>query len=624
MVQLALTSLLGFLALLQPTTAAPQRNVGASDTTTCVADGKLYYSGRSYKMFGGSYIVRCAKDSTGQTSSSQSVTHGGFSVCVESCERTKGCGGFSYVGSEEAGTCYFKSDVGGYTTASDDLVSCWKDPNGDGGEPEPVPSSRSSSHGPSSTGSSTHSSVFSSSTWAHTSHSSSGSVVSSSTTHASYTSAATPTSPAAGQCQQAIKTYGDVYRSGKGSAYQLECGEDHYGGDLTSVGSKTFLGCVDICNAKPECIGYAYTPETCFLKKFLTGTKISAGVDFAINIDRNSTAKPGPSTTASAPSSTSPTVKPAAKTGSCAYFAANDAKTYTDANNAKYTIQCGTDHNGGELGRANAKDFVGCMDACDKKDKCIAFAWTGGNGPGTCYLKGSITKSEPHADVDYAYKDAATYIPASSSTWGFPSSTESGGVHTVTVTSYTSSATPSITSVSSWESYTSSATPSSPSTKEHHHDYHDHPHDHPHHHPHHHHSHHNPHWIWTRFWPHHHPKSHHYHHHHTKSEDEHHHHTKSHHHHPHHTTHTESTATDYVSESSTLTNWVTSVSPSSTPSGIPTRTYTKQPIMPTSVGDKAYCDELRTQKPKKLRAEVLHGDWKFNHMWVQDPTRSKF
>jgi hypothetical protein len=488
MVQLAITGLVGLLALLQPTLAAPQRNIGASDATTCVANGKLYHSGRSYKMFGASYVVRCAKDSTGRMTHSQSVARGGFTVCAETCERTNGCAGFSYVGSDEGGTCYFKADVGGWTTASDDLVSCWKDANNNGGEPEPVPSHRVNIR----KGSPTSSLAVSGSA----SVSASASVPTS--VHVSSTTATVPAPSHVGHCQQAVAAQGEVYRDGKGYSYKLTCGEDHNGGDLHAVKSKSFLGCTELCDANPECIGYAYTPGVCFLKRHLTGTEINAGVDFAINVDRNSTASTPVSTSTSAP----------------------------------------------------------------------------------------------------------------------------GRMLTVTVTSYTSSAMPSTTSApGGFLTPTSSATPSSHRTKQH---------------GHHHfskfmsvfYSKHSKHFgSYNHTKSAHHHNHHHYHtvthnhtHNHTVSES---HHTKSHHHHSHHTTPTEAVATAYVSQTYTQTNYVTSVSSSSISSDVPTSTYTKQPIKPTPVGDKVYCNELRNQKPKKLRTEVLKGEHRFHGLWVEDPTRGK-
>lgn len=771
MKQLVTTSLLGLLALLQPTIAAPRHIVGSHhrEHETCISNGNLYRSGISYLMFGNSYFVHCGKDSTGQVIQTLTNPGGGFSDCSQTCETMDECGAFSFIGGIESGACYFKTGLGDLTNAFGDAVSCSLDPDGNGVHPEPVPppgpwsepgpepSAPSYSPGeggstslsapdsvpssyaplPSSDASipSSYDSVPSSVASVVSSYASENTgsplsppaVSSPSLSLPAYTSevpsptsAAVPTPSALDQCQKTVKNSGTIYRGGNGSPYELECGEDHYGGDLTAVGSVTFLGCIDACNANPECIGYSYLGGICYLKKYLNAVNNNPAVNFALNLDRNATAKPPPS---SSSTSAAPTATAAPAPGSCGYIAAKGDKTYTDSDNMQYTIQCNTDHNGGDIGNVGAKDFVGCMDICDKTDKCIAFSWVGGNGPGTCYLKGTVTDTEHDDSVDYAYKKTPTYIPASSSSaapsYGSEStsavvssspapsitsvspsspapsatsvspsthasiptaysdvSSDEGGVLTVTVTSYTGSA----------PSYTDSATPSTSSKKRIIHPQPD-----------------------TRFpwplWPH--P---------TKLPP-----TKPHDHHPH------PPAIPTSANGYTQTAWITSalptpaapdgpppgppdwepfipfgvppgvppngppppnppngpppnppngppsvpfgqppgipygVPPFDLPSGPPphppngpvykdpydfwdsdrlhkepappharraipdepTKTYTKEPLAPTSLGDSAYCDELRSHKPKKLRVEVLEGDYKFIGMWLQDPTRGQ-
>lgn len=701
MKQLATASLLGLLALMQPTIAAPH-NFKPHHANTCVSNGRLYHSGTSYLMSGKSYIIHCGRDSTSEAFKSLELPSGGFSACSESCGLAFDCGGFSFTGAAESGVCHLKNGLGDLTGAVGDCVTGLLDPDGNGIEPEPwtapepwlppqpepVPTIYPGSGGYGSTsltvsspvassyGSvpSSPASVASSYVSGNTGYPSSAPAVSSpSLSLPAYTSpvviptsAIAPIPSALDQCQQTVKDSGAIYRGGNGSPYELGCGEDHYGGDLTAVGSDTFLGCIDICNANLECIGYSYLGRNCYLKKYLNAGNTNPAVNFALNLDRNITAKPLPSSTSAA--ATSPMGTAAAAPGSCGYIAANGTNTYTNSDNAQYTIQCGTDHNGGDIGAVGAKDFVGCMDACDKKDKCIAFSWVGGNGPGTCYLKGTVTDIEHDVYVDYAYKKTPTDIPAPSSSsaasYGgestsagvigslappatsvslsssYPSvspvssyaSSDSDGVVTVTVTSYTGSATASSTS-------TNRIIHPQPSPK----------------------------FPWP-LWPN--P---------TKLPP-----TKAPHHHPPPVYNPlplpePALATSYTSQANIRTAWVTSASPTpfvpdvprpnspdgppSHPFGVPpldqpnglrpnpygvpripfygeppffppnvrrsvpdepTKTYTKKPLEPTSVGDSAYCDQLRSQKPKKLHVEVTHGDYKFNNMWVRDPTRGQY
>ena len=730
MKQLATTSLLGLLTLLQPTIAAPLMIAKPHYAKTCVSNGKLYLSGKSYLMSGNSYFIHCGRDSTNEAFESLELPFGGFSACSESCGLAFDCGGFSFIGAAESGVCHLKNSLGDLTGAFGDAVTGVLDPDGHGVEPEPwsgpepwfppqsepVPTSYPDSDGygstslpasapaassyasvPSSSASvaSSPASMASSYVSGNTGSPSSAPVVSSPslslpayTSPLASTNAAAPTPSALDQCQQTVKESGNIYRGGNGPPYELECGEDHYGGDLSAVGSETFLGCISICNANPECIGYAYLGGVCYLKKYLNAPNTNPAVNFALNLDRNSTAKPPPSSTSAA--ATSPTATPEPAPGSCGYIAANGTNTYTDSDNVQYTIQCSTDHNGGDIGAVSAKDFVGCMDACDKKDKCIAFSWVGGNGPGTCYLKGTVTDTEHDVYVDYAFKKTPTDIPASSAT-SAPSyggeSTGAGAISSIappatsvslssyapvpTASSYASSDSGGVLTVTV-TSYTGSASSSSSSKKR---IIHPQP---------------NTHFPWP-LWPN--P---------TKLPP-----TKAPHHHPP-SVHDPfplpepAPATTYNSQANTKTAWVTSALPTpvvpdgphdvpfdwppnippngpprrppngppsipfgqppfnpltgrpfgppdgppSNPYGVPripyygepqfppnvrrsvpdepTKTYTKKALEPTPVGDNAYCEQLRSHKTKKLHCEVTHGDFKFNDMWVQDPTRGQY
>lgn len=609
MVQLALTGLVGLLAALQPAIAASQRNPGSSDPATCIADNKLYRTGRTYRMNGGDYIVRCARDSTGNVLSSQIVMWGGFATCFNVCERTKNCAGFTYVGSRDSGTCYLKSSLGGYPASTDDLVTCEKSPDKEPGrDPEPLPSSSWTSVEPPRT---------TSSSWYSEASTTRSDLNTFSPTDVS-TTAPAPT-PSANECQQAVKQYGEVYRGGSGSAYQLSCGTDHYGGDLNDAGSSSFIGCVAVCDSKPDCIGYAYTPGNCWLKNYLTAKEVNSGVDFAINLERNATAKPRSSTTAS-PSSTAPTPK----AGSCGFV---DSKTLTSSANNRYTIECGADYNGGDIGGGPANTFIDCADICDKVDKCIGYAWAGangGNGPGTCYLKGTVTNRETNPNVDYAYKDVAIYLPSSSSSSSrshpptstsvvTPVSTSSTSSHvkpngterpppppkeTTSSTSTRSAYTPprpppkeTTSSTSALSTYTPSPPPPKETTSS------------------------------TSSAPVTNPVS-------TSCRTI----TFS-------TSGTTrvSTVTDYVSKSYTHIEWITSTTSNSavpsttskpaTTTSKPTTlstTPSSKPPTPTKPGNEDHCKRLRGQKPMKLRIQVIDGDRKFHNTWLKDPPVRKY
>jgi hypothetical protein len=200
------------------------------------------------------------------------------------------------------------------------------------------------------------------------------------------------------ECQQNVDDKGGIYISPNSlSEYELSCNTDHYGGDLDHVGSDTYLGCTGACDANPDCIGYAYTPGNCWLKRTFTGKENSNDVDFALNIQRNLTAKPY-----QAPP------KPLPITGSCGDYEKGSLPLRGKISQLEYKFKCGTDHPGGDIGAVSADTFDGCVGLCDTTLDCIGFAWVGGNGPGTCYLKGGITSGEVNSNVDFASKDSST------------------------------------------------------------------------------------------------------------------------------------------------------------------------------------------------------------------------
>jgi hypothetical protein len=212
--------------------------------------------------------------------------------------------------------------------------------------------------------------------------------------------------PAKTECQQNIDDHGEIYISPiSNSEYKLACNTDHYGGDLDHVGSQSFLGCSGVCDSNPDCIGYAYTPGNCWLKKTYTRKEVSTDVDFALNIKRNLTA---------APHMDPPKPKPA--TGSCGYYDDRDfplGSKDASAPPSEYQYKCGRDHPQGDIGVVGAKTFDSCVGFCDTTKDCIGFAWVGGNGPGTCYLKGRITPGEANSNVDFASKNPKPKVETS-------------------------------------------------------------------------------------------------------------------------------------------------------------------------------------------------------------------
>ncbi|KAJ9624958.1 hypothetical protein H2203_004909 [Taxawa tesnikishii (nom. ined.)] len=77
-------------------------------------------------------------------------------------------------------------------------------------------------------------------------------------------------------------------------------------------------------------------------------------------------------------------------------------KTHVDLLNKTYTLQCGTDHWGGDLTANVTTEFAGCFPICDMTPGCLGFAFVSGNSNGTCYLKKTITAASNDSKVDSA------------------------------------------------------------------------------------------------------------------------------------------------------------------------------------------------------------------------------
>ena len=236
----------------------------------------------------------------------------------------------------------------------------------------------------------------------------------------------------------------------------MECKTDRRGGDLLAAVSKSFQGCFDICEELEECIGFSYSggsgPGTCYLKKDLEDASENANIDTAYKTSE------GPSPSGSASGSTpSSTAAPGKR--SCRNLGQNFKG---------YTVECGTDHYGGDAKAVNAGSFEECFGICDAQSGCVGFAYTGGSGSGTCYTKSVITLGTKNSGVDFAYKPGtlpalkSSYVPAPSSTT--PSKTSSSPVvkpegSSSSVTKPTSSSTPKPSTTLKTTSSTTSLAP---------------------------------------------------------------------------------------------------------------------------------------------------------------------
>jgi hypothetical protein len=74
------------------------------------------------------------------------------------------------------------------------------------------------------------------------------------------------------------KDDGKTYTVKDGRSYIIECGVDHFGGDLTAVDSATFESCMDVCDSTTGCLDVSWVSGSCYMKNTLTTASQSQNV----------------------------------------------------------------------------------------------------------------------------------------------------------------------------------------------------------------------------------------------------------------------------------------------------------------------------------------------------------
>ncbi|KAF2152074.1 WSC-domain-containing protein [Myriangium duriaei CBS 260.36] len=63
---------------------------------------------------------------------------------------------------------------------------------------------------------------------------------------------------------------GTVYTTTNGDGFLIECGIDHFSGDLSSVPANSFAGCLESCANTSGCLDVAFSGAVCYMKSTLT------------------------------------------------------------------------------------------------------------------------------------------------------------------------------------------------------------------------------------------------------------------------------------------------------------------------------------------------------------------
>ena len=356
----------------------------AESTISCPSGNGQNYTTPNNATFN----INCAADSNGKDLSMVYVSNG-IQQCVKTCSTTTGCVAVSLSGT----ACYMKSTVGTLRSSGAQhavLVSA---------QPASASSSSSSTAASSAKASSTSSSAASSSSKA----SSTSSGPSSATNSA-------------------------------GSVYNLYYSSDSGQGSFTNTqASSSYTDCMTACDANTKCTAFTYVggkngagSGTCWLKtqmgnavssnnNVLTGSRVSLGNKAAVSSASSSSSSAISSasgfvtasgTSAKAAASTTSSSATATATSTTAACPDSDNTIFVDqTSGARFLIECGIDHSGGDLKMVYVKDFAGCIQTCAQTTGCVDVSLSGT----ACYMKKSVGNVVKSSGIK-----GAKLLPASS------------------------------------------------------------------------------------------------------------------------------------------------------------------------------------------------------------------
>ena len=185
------------------------------------------------------------------------------------------------------------------------------------------------------------------------------------------------------------------YTTSAGTVYEIICGQEYYGGDLSLVGAPTLKDCIETCDWTDSCVDVSWVNGMCYMKQQLNGLVTATGVSTARKvIDPSLDAKP-PLT--------------------CEQNAANGTIYKTDAGKF-YEIYCGFDFPGGDIQGLTTPSFEKCLDACDGNLECVDVAYV---AP-ACYLKRDLNPPTPGNAAVWGAKSVADPGCAALSTTLYP------------------------------------------------------------------------------------------------------------------------------------------------------------------------------------------------------------
>lgn len=172
---------------------------------------------------------------------------------------------------------------------------------------------------------------------------------------------------------------GTTYTTSGGAQYLIECGVDHFQGDIANVqiNSGLLVDCMTACDNQPGCIDVSMSGVACYMKGSV-GQNVSnsdvRGARLVSQADINT--RTSTLTTAI----------------SCPSW---NGSIYNSTAGSQYMVECGVDHAGGDLEMAYFNTLEGCLAECDITPGCVDAVMSGT----ACYMKKSVGTAQSNSGL---------------------------------------------------------------------------------------------------------------------------------------------------------------------------------------------------------------------------------
>ncbi|TKX19229.1 hypothetical protein C1H76_8607 [Elsinoe australis] len=368
-------------------------------------------NGTDYISTNGTFRIECGMDrGGGDIGMKYTANPGNITQCIDLCADTDGCTFVSLGGS----ACYMKGGSLRSGTANSGIQGAHMVSNVS--KQRAVVSSSSTTTTTTVAATSAAASSAAASSAVTTTKSTTTTTTKSTTTISTQQPGATFTT--APTCPGSNSTY---YQSpSTGSLFLIECGIDHQGGDMASKSVNSFQECIEACASTTGCVDISLSGGACYMKKTLgaalygnsglrgaklistgsgaattTTTTTAAAVTSAAATSSVATAQKqvvtsSASSTTLKTSTASKTTPAPSSTVTAAICPDNNSTIFVDPTSGyQYFIECGIDHEGGDLSMTYVQTLEACIAACATTSGCVDVSLSGQ----ACYMKKTLGRS---------------------------------------------------------------------------------------------------------------------------------------------------------------------------------------------------------------------------------------